>query len=269
MAKKKYKKRYKVKKKKSILKSRLFQLLLLIFVIFSLISYFLFFSSFFQIKEIKVSGNKEVSAEKLEKIIESNTKKKILFWENRSIFLVRLGKINSLIKKTFPRIEKISSKRDFPDVITSKIEERNPVADFCYQEKCFYVDSKGIAFSKTEERGDIRIKSSEFKENISLGKSAIEKKHLESIILIEQELKRIELDPEEYIIEDKKLTVKLGSWEAYFTLEESTENQLFNLKLVLQEKIAIENRKNLDYIDLRFGNRVFVSPPLVDIVDEN
>ncbi len=44
-------------------------------------------------------------------------------------------------------------------------------------------------------------------------------------------------------------------WQAIFMPSQNFSQQLDNLKIVLREKL--KNRENLEYIDLRFGNRVF------------
>lgn len=260
-----YKKRHKIKKKRSILKSRYFWLSILIVLFLGGLFYLFIFSSLFQIKDVRISGNEKVSSDKVRDIIEKNLSTSILFWETKSIFLVNVKNIDSLITEDFPRIKEVSVKRDFPSAIVSKIKERSPVADWCSEEECFYLDREGIAFAKTEKETNVMIKPISFN-NFSLGDSLIEKKKIQSILTIAKE---INLDVKEYLFEVEKLTVKLSNWEIYFNLKENVEDQLFNLNIVLEKKIPSNKRENLEYIDLRFGNRVFVSPPLVDIVNED
>jgi len=49
----------------------------------------------------------------------------------------------------------------------------------------------------------------------------------------------------------------IGGWEIYFNLQKDQKDidwQLVKLRAVLEEKIPSENRKDLEYIELRFGN---------------
>ena len=52
--------------------------------------------------------------------------------------------------------------------------------------------------------------------------------------------------------------VKIGEsdWNAYFSLEEDIEDQVKNLSLTYNS-INIDDRNNLDYIDLRFGKKIY------------
>ena len=46
-------------------------------------------------------------------------------------------------------------------------------------------------------------------------------------------------------------------WEIYFNPKENLDWQLTELALVLKQKIPPDERKNLEYIDLRF-NKVYI-----------
>ena len=57
------------------------------------------------------------------------------------------------------------------------------------------------------------------------------------------------------IVSDEKLTgLTTEDWEVYFNLQKDIEWQLTKLRAVLEEKIPPEKRKDLEYIELRFGN---------------
>ncbi len=259
------KKRHRFKRKKSIVRSRFFWFSILIVLFLGGLFYLFFLSPVFQVKNIRISGNVKLPADKIERTIEENIPTRMLFWKTRSIFLVNLGRIDRLITERFPRIKEATLRRDLPGTFVSQIKERVPAVDWCFEEKCFYLDRKGIAFAEREEETGIKIKTGSLN-GFSLGDSVIEEEKLQFLLIIEKE---IDLDVTEYLFEGDKLTVLIEEWKIYFNLKEKIEDQLLNLKLVLEEKIPPENRKNLEYIDLRFGNRVFVSPPLIDIVDEN
>jgi hypothetical protein len=48
-------------------------------------------------------------------------------------------------------------------------------------------------------------------------------------------------------------------WQIYFSLDPDSDinTQLVKLNLLLSGEIPLENRKNLEYIDLRFKDRAF------------
>ncbi len=264
----KYNKRYKIKKKRSIFRSKFFWFSLLIILLLSGIFYFFFLSPVFQIKRIEIMGNNKVSTEEIRVVVLDNYPRKILFFDSKSIFLVNLKKVDKKLKERFPKIAKISLKRDFPNGLISQIEERIPIADWCYENDCFHIDNKGIVFEKTEKETNIKIKTSNSLEDLSLLDKVIEEDKLQSILFIKKELKYIEI--EEFLFKEKLTAKVLGGWEIYFDLDKEVKEQIFNLNTVLKEKIPPENRGNLEYIDLRFGNRIFVSPEnLIDVINEN
>ena len=251
-----HKKPYRIKKKKSILRNKFFWLAVLIVLLIGSIFYFVFLSSFFQIKEIKIQGNAKISNQKIEDIISQEINNKILFFIQRNIVSIDSKKINKIILEKFPEIVESDLKRKFPDMIVVDIKERNPVGVWCNNE-CFKFDEQAIIFEKGEEQGLI-IKS---EKEIILGKQIIEKKKIDNILEIQDQLKeKIKIDIKDFFItnEGEKMIVKiLDGWEIYFNLDQDVSKQIFNLNLVLKEKIPPEIRGNLKYIDLRFGNKVY------------
>lgn len=280
-------KSYTAKKKKPILlifKKRYFWLAVLILVILGTLLYFIFLSPFFQVNKIEVYGSNKISIEKIKNIINEQKNEKIALIIPRNIFLIDFEKIEKIILEKFSRIAKLNLKRKLPDSLIVDIKERKPVLTWCKINKnekeaekeaekevkkdedlkeikiysCFNLDKEGIVFEKTVNPLKPVIKSDK---EIILAKRIIEKKYLEDILKIKQEIKNnLKTEIEEFNILEgqQKLVVKtIGGWEIYFNPLKNISDQLFNLNLVLKEKIPPEQRENLEYIDLRFGNRVF------------
>ncbi len=258
-----YRKPYRIKKKKSFLKSRFFWFLIFTFFITAGIFYLTCFSSIFQIKEIKIFGNEKVASEDIKNLIKEKTIEKFLFLESKSIFLINLSEINKTVLKEFPQIFKIDAKRKFPDKILVKIEERKPLAIFCQAENCFFIDAKGIAFEATPLREDfIKLKREDFDSEIKIGEEVIKEALISQILDIQSRLKEnLKVFPKEAsIISEERLNVKTSeNWEIYFNLKEDLNWQLTKLSLVLKERIPPEKRRNLEYIDLRF-EKVYIFP---------
>jgi len=244
---------------KSIISSRFFWTGVLILVIAGGIFYLAYFSSIFQIREIKISGNHKVSTEDLQSIIQNKIEKKVLLFPSKSIFLTNLNKINETIIDKFPQIAKADLKRNLPDTILVKIEERKPTAIFYQEENQFFVDKEGIIFEAVSETKPeiLKIRSQNLKEELKLGEKVIEKEQLFQILDFATRLKSdFGIPLKEFIIvsEEKLTVITTEEWEVYLDPREDTEWQLTKLRAVLEEEILPENRKNLEYIDLRFGN---------------
>ena len=277
-----YRKPYRIKKKKSIFRNRFFWLSILILIIFGGIFYLVCFYSFFQIKEIKISGNQKVQTADLENVIKENIEKKIIFYNSKSIILLDKNKIKSEIIKNFPQIKEEGLKREFPDTIILDIKERKEIGCYCQntaisstplqtpiptitpqislpveeETNCFFIDETGIIFERTSENCplDLVIKDFEGKE-FYLSQNIIEEKTINIIQEVQQKLKEnLQIPISEFNIEENKLTAKTSdNWEIYFNLEKDIKWQLTQLELLLESKIPSEERKILEYIDLRFS----------------
>lgn len=258
MKKYRYKKSFKTKKKKSVIKNKFFWLFCLIAASSGGIIYFFLFSSVFQIEKIQVFGNKKSSSEEIIKIISTAQK---------NIFLANLDEITKNILEKYPQIAKIDLKRKFPDGLAIQIEERTAAAVFCQsiieEENCYFIDKEGVIFEEVIELSPETLKiKSESLGDYELGKSIIEKEKIEQILKINSKLKNdLEVPIEEFFLDsEEKLNIKTyDGWEIYFNPKENLDWQLTELDIILKERIPPEKRRNLEYIDLRF-EKIFIFP---------
>lgn len=255
-----FRKPYRFKKKRLILKSRFFWFPILILIAFLTVFYLVCFYSLFQIKEVEISGNQKVSAENIRNLIEINLPKKIIFLNSKSIFLVNFKKIEENLLGQLPQIGKVDFDRDFPNKLIVSVKERKPVAILEKGEDYFFVDEKGLAFEKISEKDSwLIIKNPSLAQELKLGEEVIEEEKLAKILEIRSELRKLEIRISlAEIISSQRVNIRtLEGWEIYFNLEDDVSQQVFNLNLVLKEKISPEERENLEYVDLRFGNQIY------------
>lgn len=297
----KYKKSFKTKKKKSpfrILRNPFFWIALLFSLITIGILYFFFLSSFFKIEEVRIEGNVKVKTERIRKIVEEHIDQKILFVIPKNLLLVKLKTIDSELLEKFPRIRKVEIKRDLPRSIIVNIEERFAIGVWCrpiekqeedpegdeevvlvVEDDCFQLDDGGTIFERKVKDMDLVIKSDK---EVKISDKVINEEDLEDIIDIKEKLNEV-LDSgiKDFFVpsEEGKLIARTNEgWEIYLNSLEDMEPQVINLGLVLKEKIPSEERGNLEYINLRFGNRVYFryigEAPIdeespVDLIDED
>jgi cell division septal protein FtsQ len=260
----KYKKPYRVRRKISILKNKIFRLGALFLFFFACIFYVIYFLPFFQIEKINISGCQKVMVQDLKLAIEDKIEKKILFAETKSIFLVDSSKIISDILVEFPQIDKIDFKKQLADKVSIFVKERNPLAVFQQNKKYFLVDESGIIFEEISEQ-DVslfRINNNIFGVEAELGQNVVSEELIRKIIDINDKLKKNDgLSVEEFsIISEQRMNVGVSEgWQIYFNLKSDMDWQITELEAILQNKISAQNRRKLNYIDLRF-DRVFISP---------
>jgi len=264
---KSYRKPYRVKRKKSIFLNRLLWLGALFFFIISAIFYFLFFLEVFQVEKIIVTGEKKVAKEDLGLLVGEKLERKILFFKTKSIFAVDTQNIKKDILNSFPNISEVEISRGFPDALNIVVVERLGLTIWCQEEQCFLLDGEGVIFDPV--RNDIpdgveeipqKVRIIDRQQNINslkLGDKVIEKEKLNQILDIESKLRdnlKIPLTALEIISEERLNIETFEGWKIYFNSEGDIGWQLTKLRAVLEEEILPENRKNLEYIDLRFGN---------------
>jgi len=253
-----FRKPYRVKRKKSIFRNRFFWLGILILIIFGGFFYSLIYSSIFQIKEIKISGNQKVLTENLQDTIQNQIEKKVLFLPTKSIFLANLNKISETILEKFPQIAQANLNRDFPDILLVQIKERKPVAIFCQNENCFSVDIEGNVFEPNLTKPDlVTLRKGDLNSEIKLGEKLLDQTLISQILDIHSQLRENFKIPikEVLIVSDQRVDFKtLEGWEIYFNPQGDLNWQLTKLRVVLEEEIPPENRQNLEYVELRFGN---------------
>lgn len=253
-----YRKPYLFKKKKSVFRNRFLWIGILILIFIISVSYFLFFSSFFQIKEIRISGNYKISTENLQETIKENLGKKILSLPIRSIFVLDSKQIEKNILDKFPQIGLIKIERKLPKILNVRVEERKPIIILNSGENNYFLDKEGICFEKVSN-DDFqlpRIKSINLSGDLDLGTQIVTKELINSILAVISELKSLAIPPKEVeIVSDEKIDVKTEmDFNIYFTSKKDINWQLTKLKAVLEKQIPPEEIKNLDYIELRFGD---------------
>ena len=240
-----YKKPYRIRKKKSILRNRFFWTGFLAVIILFFVSYFLFFSNIFQIQKIIITEGEGIGEENLKTFIPQN-----------NIFLVDAQKIREDILDNFPQIAEVEIHRGFPDTLNILITERLAVAVWCEAEteKCFLMDKEGVIF------GEVLIPSEvEGLSKIVGAKEALGKEKISQILDIQTKLKESFniTSTQAFIASEERLNIKTSEgWEIYFNLKGNLDWQLQELGLVLEKQIPLEKKRILEYIDLRFS-RVF------------
>lgn len=251
-----YRRPYRTRKRKGLLKSRLFWLLVLILVLVAASSYYTLFSPALQLNKITVFGNEKISEEEIENLIREEVKKDLVSLKSQSIVFADPARIAKALLKKYPLIETAEAKRVLPTGFEVAIKERMPVAIWCAEENCFLIDRKGVIFEKSASQGKLIIKDWE-NQPVRLGQTAIDEETMAAILEIYNQLALLEkIEIQEIVLPgNSRITVKTKEgWEAYFSLKKDVSWQVTKLKLVLEKQIPLEKRKELEYIELRFGN---------------
>jgi cell division protein FtsQ len=121
-----------------------FQLLLLSFFLFvgHRVYALLLEDPFFQVREVKVEGCRKVPKETFLSLIRMEGMP--------NLFTVRLKEVAKRLE-SHPWVESVRARKVFPNKILIQVEERKPIA-ILQLEELYYIDSKGVIFSRVGDR---------------------------------------------------------------------------------------------------------------------
>lgn len=256
---KKRKKKIIRRRKKSIFSNFFFSISLFSSIILLSALGFLLFSPRFQIDNLVISGNTNLSTEEIERI--ANEKMKTSFsvmgmdFVTESIFLSFGGKINQ-IKEAMPEIERISIKKNFPSGLSLEIVEKTPFALWEYNNETFLIDKNG-SFIRYIEKDDDVAELIKIKQEDS---TDLDRKELiNNILIISSKLSKEEISVLSYNIFNDRL--KVDTTNNFFILLDLRQDlswQIEKLTAVLDRNDQIRRGENVKYIDLRFDNQAII-----------
>lgn len=255
--KKSLRKKHRLKKKKSLLENNIVCGAVLFLFLFIGFVYLFVLHPLFQVDNIILEDVKEVDESLIANIVEKNINKELPLFTSRSVFLVSGNKIRENILNDVSIIKNVSIKKVFPAEIKIETEKRIPFAIWCKAERkedCYYLDRSGVIFQKIDgfRKGFLVIL---IRKNFTKGDTVIDKDQLEKITLIDERLSKEDIKASYFQIKaGEKIEVYTNyKWKIYFSLN-NIEKELENLKIAIDE---IERGELLEYIDLRFGDRIY------------
>lgn len=252
-----YKKIYQLKKQNKITVIAWIKIFFSFFILFGGILSFFYF---FQINSLEISGLETIEKETIEKIILNNINHKFLFFYFNNIFFLPQVSIRENLYSQFFNLEQINFQKQLPDKLIVEIKEKKPVAIIQQDNNFFYLDQNGIIFQKlstNHSSSQLAIINSLKKDSLILGETIINKSLLDFILFGYQELQKINIVIKTILFDEDKITyITLNNWEIYFNAKQNLQQQWQKLVMVLAD-ISNEQKKKLEYIDLRFDNFVF------------
>ncbi len=237
-----------------------FTILFLGFVI-----YIIFFSSVFKIKNIEINklidyqlmSNEEIKGSLGNLINQSN---------NNLIFLKSAVWQKGIIDDS--RLESLSIRKKWPNSIEINLQEAQPVAilRILGDNQPYYLNKQGgvikaslnaISAELENDLSPIFYDQSKTNTKNELYVNFLEKLlvFVQSDVLLRNDIhiQRVNLNNIGDIF-DAQIVIKEG-WQIFINSEVDLEEQLISLLQILDEEI--EDRNNLEYIDLRFGAKMF------------
>lgn len=240
---------------------------LVLFLVCLAVYLFLFLPKI-QVNKIIISGNKKVNIEDIKSIALKNINKNIFgFLNSKSIFLAKTENIQNDILVKFPEIGSVAVSRNFPDALSVILQERSPVAIFCATNEapskdCYFMDESGVIFETVNNSLNNFVIIRQELNNVQVfsGQKVIEEKVLNAVLDSEKMLKdNYKIDIFDALITSPiRLNLKTSeNWQIYLDLQGDINLQIAKLNLLLKDQIPENDRKTLQYIDMRFKDRAY------------
>lgn len=264
------------KKRSSFINKKLFFLLM---VLCAVGLYYLSYSDIFQIQKTDIRGNDNIKKDDIENIILAQMKKsRFIFFPQKNIFFLNKKEIGDIMFNKFA-LDEFDIKKKLFHNLQITLKEKKPFIVWIENKKSYYVDEKGIAISQVEQ---FDAKKENFKDynilrhniiykNLPIIQNIInEKNYATNEIIINNDLLlklkrllqsinnivKININFFEINGNEKYITINTAEgWKIYFSLEDDIDSQIKKLELILDNKSKVG--KIIDYIDLRYGDKIF------------
>lgn len=236
------------------------------FFVFAALLYWLFFSPSFAIASISVGGNFVFPSATLGQLVKNQlTRTRWSIVPTHNIFAFESEELARTIKEQFA-VEQVYVKKDRPHRIAVTVLEKPRQALWSTRNQMYALDSQGAVIGlPTADYGlqlpivyDLSGGAVDIKQQVmATATLAFISKlwHAENIKLLQPRYFTMSQ------VNAADLTLKVGDtngWSIYFDAAMPLQDQLNALDLTLRNSVSVQKRSKLDYIDLRFGERVYV-----------
>ena len=251
-------------------------LLILAFIIFVAVLWVIIYSPLFRVKNIEVSGNKNIASEDIitlakAEILSDSFRKRVLGMDN---ILVWPKKLPADSLRFLPGLKSLSIEKSFGRRnIKIAVEEKKPFAAWCVHGlehdanetetgvrlNCFWFDADGVIFDKSigMEGNLISVVNDYSQKKIGLNSKILPDEFLPEALSIFRAISESGLSVKELRLNDLALEeMEADTYDGpkvYFSLRFPADNVPAVLKS-LKEKIAFGS---LQYVDFRIENRVY------------
>lgn len=239
-----------------------------IFLVLLVMAGGLLFAPIFKVKKIYVSGTAGMNAVLVESFVRSYIASGSLAVGGDNILFINTKELEEKIKAEFPIAERVRIKKFFlKRAILTELTEKKSIGIWCGESNgvnsCFYLERGGTIFEEAppvEGSLILLIKTRGLSEIPGLGAKVVEEFFLDFILKIkENPFFSANVGVKEFLLKSGSFDVQAVVTEGFriiFDGKKNPDDQVANLKIVLEEKIK-EERANLEYIDLREGDRIY------------
>lgn len=214
------------------------------------------------ITSVAIAGTERVSPDSVKEYVESTLfDDSFSLLSKKNIFLYPRSVLEESIKQYFPRIMSVQVRREslLAQAITVTVQERQPYGRWC-SEMCYLLDGEGLIFAEEQPNTSTRytFRGALPEASNPIGQIFLPGRFSYVVTLFEQ-LEKGGFFPQEITTEEgKDFSVQLArGYSIRASFENEPQNIVRNLELILSSDALRGKEGELEYVDLRFGNRVY------------
>jgi hypothetical protein len=215
---------------------------------------------------VSIEGAHTVSEEALRAIVHEKLAGRVaLLFPKRSVFFYPEASIEAALLSAFPELQSAELSLTDPTSLTVRVSERLPAALLCSRESevvtpCYFLDRHGYAFAESPDfSGSAYVR---FYDGTppSIGSQVLAPELFEQVLAFTHSLKELSLTPSELrlspegnydVVLEGGAYIKISSDVGFLEARD-------NLASILSsDAFAGRDIEELEYIDLRFGNKVY------------
>ena len=237
----------------------------IIIVVFGLI-YLLFFSEFFDVREVSFNGLNTVNSDEFREKVDNELNQKVLGYlpKRNNIFFMNIGNLETVFASAYPIFKSINVHRKLLHGLMFDFLERKPAGIWCFGPPdggCSYFDEEKVLWGQpAKSSGFIFLTVDDQRDKLNQQDSKsdrqIDNDFFEPIMKVAKnmtgEIKNITIPKDSF----NEFRVYTTDYYIVFTTDFDVQDQLDVLKIFMDEKT-----KNPDfhpqYIDLRIEGRVY------------
>lgn len=230
-----------------------------------------FYIPFLNVKKIEIVSNGAVSVDLIkEKAAEIISRKIAGLFPRRNFFLIPEKEIKKEVEENFLRVKNAEVRKKIFSGLFIKIEERQNKAIVCSGQNCSFADENGFVFEKApdfsegiflkiyDQRTVFDYSAMSSSTEDFFGKNILPKNDFSMLLNFSGLMEKIKTEPSKIILKNDNVyeVYTDENWRIILNGKNEPKRSLVNLAAALQSQIK-ENRHILDYVDLRFGNKVY------------
>lgn len=217
----------------------------------------------FTIQHIEVRGTEALAPQDIQQFAENELLGRYAFLiPKRSVFFYPRQALLTGLSDTFSRLEKAEVRLLSAGTLAVFVTERRAAAKLCAAE-CFLIDESGFVFAPDPGRSDVlRFRT---KTAVSVGGHFLTPERLIPLLAFLKGLPGLGFSLSEVRIEGDEGDILLrGGAHLHFRLEPDYGKLLKRLETLVSERElfskGVDSIERLEYIDLRYGNKVYFKP---------